>query len=171
MKVIWSESRDKSAQIKHSLQKKKRARNSSKQICGWILMWETAGDGLFHWRKRYYGLWIHVLARNKGLKFKSLKDGFVSYKHAASHVTDGLVWITCGLLWCIISCLDSHSDGTHSLQSIHCWASDGMTHVPKSDEEINSSTSWTAWGRVHFQQIFIFRKTTPLKLPSVFWMR
>ncbi len=23
-----------------------------------------------------------------------------------------------------ISCLDSHSDGTHSLQRIHCWASD-----------------------------------------------
>ncbi len=27
----------------------------------------------------------------------------------------GVVWITCGLLWCFISCLDSHSDGTHSL--------------------------------------------------------
>ncbi len=38
-----------------------------------------------------------------------------------------------GLEWCellvdyydvFISCLDSHSDGTHSLQSIHWWASD-----------------------------------------------
>ncbi len=36
----------------------------------------------------------------------------------------GVVWITCGLLWCFISCLDSHSDGTHSLQRIHWWASD-----------------------------------------------
>ncbi len=38
-------------------------------------------------------------------------------------LTDGLEW--CGLLvdYCdvFISCLDSHSDGTHSLQSIHCW--------------------------------------------------
>ncbi len=31
-----------------------------------------------------------------------------------------------------ISCLDSHSDGTHSLQSIHCWVSDGMLHFSKS---------------------------------------
>ncbi len=38
----------------------------------------------------------------------------------------GVVWITCGLLWCFISCLDSHSDGTHSLQRIHWWASDVM---------------------------------------------
>ncbi len=37
-------------------------------------------------------------------------------------LTDGLEW--CGLLVdyydVFISCLDSHSDGTHSLQSIHC---------------------------------------------------
>ncbi len=39
-----------------------------------------------------------------------------------------VVWITCGLLWCFISCLDSHSDGTHSLQSIHCWDTDAVTH-------------------------------------------
>ncbi len=31
-----------------------------------------------------------------------------------------------------ISCLDSHSDGTHSLQRIHCWASDVMLHFSKS---------------------------------------
>ncbi len=31
-----------------------------------------------------------------------------------------------------ISCLDSHSDGTHSLQMIHWWASDAMLHFPKS---------------------------------------
>ncbi len=30
---------------------------------------------------------------------------------------DGLEW--CGLLWCFISCLDSHSDGTHSLTAEH----------------------------------------------------
>ncbi len=38
----------------------------------------------------------------------------------------------CGLLvdYCdvFISCLDSHSDGTHSLQSIHCWDTDAETH-------------------------------------------
>ncbi len=38
----------------------------------------------------------------------------------------GVVWITCGLLMFLISCLDSHSDGTHSLQRIYWLASDGM---------------------------------------------
>ncbi len=46
--------------------------------------------------------------------------------------------------------LDSHSDGTHSLQRIHCWASDLLLHFSKSDEKTNSSTSWMIWGRVHF---------------------
>ncbi len=30
-----------------------------------------------------------------------------------------------------IICLDSRSDGTHSLQRIHCWASDVMLHFSK----------------------------------------
>ncbi len=72
-------------------------------------------------------------------------------------LTDGLEW--CGLLvdYCdvFISCLDSHSDGTHSLQSIHCWASDAMLHFSKSDEETNSSTSWirvrTFSANLHFR--------------------
>ncbi len=37
----------------------------------------------------------------------------------------------CGLLWCFISCLDSHSDGTHSLQMIQC-VSDVMLNFSKS---------------------------------------
>ncbi len=28
------------------------------------------------------------------------------------------------IIWCFISCLNSHFDGTHSLQRIHWWASD-----------------------------------------------
>ncbi len=32
-------------------------------------------------------------------------------------------------LWIIVMFLsDSHSDGTHSLQSIHCWVTDAVTH-------------------------------------------
>ncbi len=31
-----------------------------------------------------------------------------------------------------INCLDSHSDGTHSLQKIHWWASDVMLNFFKS---------------------------------------
>ncbi len=52
-----------------------------------------------------------------------------------------------------ISCLDSNSDGTHSLLRIHWWASDAMLHFFKSDEETNSSTSWMTWVRVEFQHM------------------
>ncbi len=59
---------------------------------------------------------------------------------------DGLEW--CGLLvdYCnvFISCLDSHSDGTHSLQGIHWCAIGVMLNLSKSDDETNSSTSWMA---------------------------
>ncbi len=41
----------------------------------------------------------------------------------------GVMRVTCGLLSCFIRCLDSHSDGTHSLQSIHWWTSDVMLHA------------------------------------------
>ncbi len=53
-------------------------------------------------------------------------------------LTDGLEW--CGLLWCFLS--DSYSDGTHSLQCIHCWDTDAdaVTYFYKPDEE----TSWKA---------------------------
>ncbi len=37
-------------------------------------------------------------------------------------------WITCGVF---ISCLLSHSDGTHSLQRINWWASDVMLNFSK----------------------------------------
>ncbi len=40
---------------------------------------------------------------------------------------------------------DSHSDGTHSLQSIHCWDTDAVMHFYKPDEETNSSWSWMTW--------------------------
>ncbi len=61
------------------------------------------------------------------------------------------------LLWIIVMFLsDSHSDGTHSLQSIHCWDTDAMLHFSKSDEETNSSTSRMTRGWAHFQLIFIF---------------
>ncbi len=54
---------------------------------------------------------------------KRLNDGFVC---VLKTLTDGLE--SSGLLVdyfdVFISCLDSHSDGTHSLQRIHCWDSD-----------------------------------------------
>ncbi len=63
-KLISFASGDKYAPI----ELQKTVQSSSKQICRRILSW----DGLFHWRKRYYG----SLARSSGLHFKHL-DEFV----------------------------------------------------------------------------------------------
>ncbi len=57
-------------------------------------------------------------------------------------------WIRC-VDYCdvFISCLDSHSDGTHSLQRIHWWANDvNSPDLFRFGSETNSSTSWMAWG-------------------------
>ncbi len=53
-----------------------------------------------------------------------------------------------------ISCLDSHSDGTHSLQSIHWWASDVMLNLSKSipmkkQTRIHAAQSSTSVSDVH----------------------
>ncbi len=58
--------------------------------------------------------------------------------------------LDCGLLvdYCdvFISCLDCYSNGTHSLQRIHWWASDVMLHFSKSVLlETNSSTVHLGW--------------------------
>ncbi len=75
----------------------------------------------------------------------------------------GVVWITCGLLWRFISCLDSHSDGTHSLQRIHWWASNIMLHFSQSfpmKKQTYLHPGWPAeW--VHLEQMIIW--TIPLK--------
>ncbi len=76
------------------------------------------------------------LDQNLKLKLKT-PYGFVSaFVFSECYLMD---WS--GVDYCdvFISCLDSHSDGTHSLQSIHWW-SDTMLYFSKSDEETNSST-------------------------------
>ncbi len=57
----------------------------------------------------------------------------------------------------LIICLDSHSDGTHSLQSIHCWTSDGRLHFSKSEAAANSS--WMAWNYVWLN--YSFKRISP----------
>ncbi len=77
-------------------------------------------------------------------------------------LTDRLEW--CGLLvgYCdvFISCSDSHSDGTHSLQRIHWLESDEM--LLDKCIQMKKQTPlhlWVAWGWVHFHKIFIFDGT------------
>ncbi len=100
----------------------------------------------FHWRQQYYGLWICILDRSKSLKLKtSWWICFLQTWSFSVHttLTDGLEW--CGLL--VIYCdvfisLDSHSDGTHSLQRIHWWASDEMLNFPKSVQSSSKNALW-----------------------------
>ncbi len=107
-------------------------KNSSKQICGWIteeaLLWNI--DSYFVQKQQFE------------VKNTLMMNLFLTKLQLCllKMLTDGLEW--CGLLWCFYQMLDSHSDGTHSLQSIHCWASDAMLHFSKSDEETNSARSW-----------------------------
>ncbi len=57
--------------------------------------------------------------------------------------------------WCFfISCFDSHSDGTHSLQMTIGELCDVCYISPNLFTwKTNSSISWMAWGWVQFQQI------------------
>ncbi len=143
----------------------------SKQICWWILVRGqqridlfSGGIVIMDYRLVF---WPEVTSK---MKLKCFNDGFI-YKHSVwlhKMLTDGLEW--CGLLvvYCdvFISCLDSHSDGTHSLQRIHWWTSDAKFLQICSDEETNSSTSWKAWEWVHIKHIFIFVWTIPLNTGS-----
>ncbi len=52
-------------------------------------------------------LWIFYSETGLNVKKIYMMDLFITNKQAC---------IICGLLWFLISCLDSHSDGTHSLQ-------------------------------------------------------
>ncbi len=117
-------------------------------------MWETTGDALFHWRKSYYGLlWTHIW-----VKSILMLDLF----HLLS--SPDVNWWT-GVVWVIVMFLsDSHSDGTHSLQSIHCWDTDAVIHFYKPDEETNSSWSLMNWGWGYFYfQMWIYKSS------SMFW--
>ncbi len=79
-------------------------------------------------------------------------------------VIDGLE--VCGLLedHCIIllTCLKSHSDGTHSLQRIHWWVSDVIS--------LQMSPNLFQWRNklINKQQICIFGQTIPLMKLVVF---
>ncbi len=50
-----------------------------------------------------------------------VNDGFVSYKRTAFHfkIHELMDWSLVDYCDVFISCFDSHSDGTHSLQRIH----------------------------------------------------
>ncbi len=94
-----------------------------------------------HWRKHYDGF-VSCFDQKQQPKVKTsfmmdllLKNTQLFTSHDVNWWT-GVVWVTCGLLWCF----DSYSDGSHSLQRIQTC----------SDEETNSSTIKMSWGWEHF---------------------
>ncbi len=69
----------------------------------------------------------------------------------------GVVWITCGLLWCfyqLFGLLFWRHPFTAEDPLLSKWWSDEFLQID-SHEETNSFTSWMAWGRVHLQKVFI----------------
>ncbi len=95
-------------------------RHISPDVNWWTgVVWITCG--LLWCFYQLFGLsfWRHPFTAEHPLLRHWCRDTFLQM------LTDGLEW--CGLLvdYCdvFISCLDSHSDGTHSLQSIHWWTS------------------------------------------------
>ncbi len=63
---------------------------------GRILMWETTGDGLFLWKKSYYGIWS--LSRKQQFEVKT--SCWISFSFSLLQMlTDGLE--CCRLSWCL----------------------------------------------------------------------
>ncbi len=115
-------------------------KNSQNKYVGRFCYERTTGDRLFHWKKRYYGLWTSFLPNSYRLKLKLL----ICFTSQDVNWWTGVNWNIGALLVnyvdACISCLDSHSDGTHSQQQTHCY--DVMLHfskyVPKKQTNIES---------------------------------
>ncbi len=76
----------------------------------------------------------------------------------------------CGLLWCH----SSPSEGTHSLQRMHWWASDVMLHFSKYVlMKKRSSTSWMTYEWIKCHTFFIsgglFIWSLPVISRQLFW--
>ncbi len=135
--------------------KQKIVQNSSKQICWWILMqednkgWTFSLDEVLLWIMEYFG-------RKQGLKLKQYNDGFLTnmqlFTSQDVNWWTGVVWITCGLLWCFYQ-LFGLSFWRHPFTAedplVSKWCNATFLEIC-SDETTNSSTSWMAWQWVHF---------------------
>ncbi len=140
--------------------KQKQSKTVLHKYVGWFWCERTSGDGLFHWRKRYYELWTCILIRSDGLKLKCLNEGFVSYKHSFflhKMLTDGLD--LCGLL--VDYCDVLSAVWTLILTApIHCrasivskWWNATFLQIWWRNKLINILK---AWGWIPSQQIFHF---------------
>ncbi len=78
-----------------------------------------------------YGLifWTEEMVLNLNVLMELFNTNMQLFTSLDVNWGTGVVWITCDVF---ISCLNTHSDGTHSLQKIHWWASDIMRSFSKS---------------------------------------
>ncbi len=94
-------------------------------------------DSHFSWKQ-----WIEV---KNVLMMNLFNKIYIFLLHKT--LLDGSEW--CGLLvdYCgvFISCLDTYSDGTHSLQRIRCWVSDVMLNFTKSVRFIKQTNLYLQW--------------------------
>ncbi len=106
--------------------------------------------------------WIYFLQTHSLSLYKTLTDGLE----------------LCGLLvdYCdvFISYLDSHSDGTHSLQRIHWWASDVMLLFSKSVQmKMAFFLNCTRWNRIKIQTmtfaVGLLKNNKTLTLWALWW--
>ncbi len=87
---------------------------------------------LFCFTKGYVSVDLTQINPKQVCEHKHLRDLFLI--NTAFRFTGWLLmdWICVNYCDVFISCLDSHSDGTHSLHRIHWWASDVILHFSKS---------------------------------------
>ncbi len=76
----------------------------------------------------------------------------------------GVVWVTCGLFHWFYQSFGLDSDGTHSLQRIHC---DGMLHFYKSVKmKKQTHKTNTFWANVHFWVKYSFKIMFTILIPA-----
>ncbi len=132
-KVFWSESGEKSAQIKQRLQDKT-VQNSSKQICCWIWCERQQEMDLFTG-----GRVIMDFSRKWQFEIKNIfmMDLFHLLSSPDVNWWTGVVWITCGLLWCFYQ-MFGLSFWRHPFTAEHPLLRQ-WCNFSKSDEETNPS--------------------------------
>ncbi len=120
-------------------------------------MWETTADALFHWRKRYYILWTCILVKNI-----LMLDLFHLLSSPDVNWWTGVVWITCGLLWCFYQ-LFGLSFWRHPFTSEHpllskCPLKYFCTQIPNFDKIVLNKIKIKTTKLKHFLLAFGLHK-------------
>ncbi len=100
--------------------------------------------------KTFETLWTPTLTGNKCLKLKQKLRTYLYFLHYTT-ITDGLE--LCRLLWCLVSALWTLIL-TAPILLLRKKCNVKCLQIC-SDEGSNSSRFWLAWGRVHFQILFV----------------